>query len=93
VQILPSVTFDTYDIVDALGIVSSLAVPLQDVAVNVVPGILPVADIVIDFVPSELWFTVLVADTAVTQSASVIVKVFEVLVFVPSMVMENDPVP
>jgi hypothetical protein len=54
---------------------------------------LPVAEIVMDFEPSELWLTVFVADTASTQLASVIVKVLDVLVFVPSMVMEKLPVP
>jgi hypothetical protein len=84
---------DTYDNVDALGIVSRLAVPLQFVDVNDVEGILPVPDIVIDFVPSELWLTVTVEDTAVTHSFSVIVNTFDAVVLVPSMVMENEPVP
>jgi hypothetical protein len=88
-----SVTSDTYDIVDDLGIVSSFAVPPQDVEDSVVCGMLPVAEIVIDFVPSELWSIVLDADTAATHPFPVIVKVLDALVLVPSMVMEKEPVP
>ena len=78
---------------DALGIVSSFAEPLQDVDVNVVPEMLPAPEMVIVFVPSELCVTVVDADTAVTQASSVIVIVLEVVVLVPSIVIENEPVP
>ena len=73
--------------------VSSFAVPLQEVDDNEVSGILPVPDIVIDFVPSVLWLTVAVADTAVTQSLSVMVITFDALVFTPFIVIANEPVP
>jgi hypothetical protein len=53
----------------------------------------PSAEIVMDFVPSELWLTVFVAVMAVTHPFSVIVKVFVVLVLVPSIVMLKIPVP
>ena len=51
----------------ALGMVSRVAVPLQDVDVKDVPDIPPVADILILFEPSELWATFTVSVVMVTQ--------------------------
>jgi hypothetical protein len=90
---LPRVLFEADDIVDALGIVVSLTVPLQAVDVNEVDGILPDADIAMDFVPSELWLIVCVASTAFTQAFSVMVKYLLALVDLPPIDIVNVPVP
>jgi hypothetical protein len=77
--------------VDALGMVSSTAVPLTAVDESEVPGILPDADILIAFEPSVLWLTDTVPSTAFTQDPSVIVSTLDSLVFDPLIVMENVP--
>jgi hypothetical protein len=90
---LPSVTLDAEVMEDALGMVSSFAVPDTLVEVRDVSGMLPEADMVIDFEPSELWLTVTVPSTTFTQALSVMVTVLVTLVFVPLIVIENVPVP
>jgi hypothetical protein len=61
------VTLPAEDIVDALGITSSVARPEQDVEVRVVSGIEPVAEMVMVFVPSVSWLTVVSFQLASTH--------------------------
>jgi hypothetical protein len=83
----------TESIVDALGMVSRVAVPDTFVEARDVSGRPPDADIVIDFEPSELWLTATVFSTTFTQALSVMVMVLVALAFVPLIVIENVPVP
>jgi hypothetical protein len=78
---------------DALGIVSRVARPEQDVDVSVVSGIEPVAEMVMVFDPSLPWLTVFVAVIASTHALSVMVKYSDTLCLSPSIVMEKLPVP
>ena len=83
---------ESESIVAALGIVSSFAVPLQEVEDREVSGILPLAEIVMDLDPSVPWLMVAVPSTALTQSVPM-VSCFVTLVLLPPMLMANVPVP
>ena len=73
---------------DARGIVLSVMVPDTVVLVRDATGIEPVADIVMLFVPSALWATLVVADIATELEFCVITRfALEPSVFVPFIVM------
>ena len=73
--------------------VPRFTVPLTAVAESEVSGMLPDADMLIDFEPSALWSTTTSLDTASTHAFSVMVNDFVALFVTPFMDMENVPVP
>ena len=70
-----------------LGIVSSVTVAEQVVVFNELGGAAPAQEMVMLFVPSALWYTLVVADIATVLELYVITMCFDPLVVVPLIVM------